>query len=267
MNAGVNQWLENLRVHQKLLTESEVRKICYLVKQIIIEECNVPQVRAPCIVVGDLHGQFYDFLELLSRGGDVSTSTYVFLGDFVDRGHYSVETISLLVVLKVRYPRNIVLLRGNHESRQVTQVYGFYDEVVKKYGNSNVWKYFTDLFDYLPLAALIDDSVFCVHGGLSPFLPTLDQIRCLQRVQEIPTGPYGDLLWSDPEDNIEDWEVNMRGAGWLFGRNPTEEFLYLNSLSLVTRAHQFVEGIICQRLYSLHHVSHPNSTLIKIRKP
>ena len=105
------------------------------------------------------------------------------MGDYVDRGYYSVETVSLLMCLKVRFPNRIYLTRGNHESRQITQVYGFYDECMRKYGNSNVWKYFTDLFDYLSLTAVVDNQIFCLHGGLSPSIETLDNIKMLERFQ------------------------------------------------------------------------------------
>jgi diadenosine tetraphosphatase ApaH/serine/threonine PP2A family protein phosphatase len=141
----------------------------------------------------------------------------------VDRGYYSVETVTLLVALKIRYPQRITILRGNHESRQITQVYGFYDECLRKYGNANVWKYFTDLFDYLPLTALIDNQIFCLHGGLSPSIDTLDNIRSLDRIQEVPHEG-----------------ISPRGAGYTFGQDISEAFNHNNGLTLVARAHQLV---------------------------
>ena len=113
-------------------------------------------------------------MELFRVGNDCPRTNYLFMGDFVDRGFYSVETFLLLLALKVRYPANITLIRGNHESRQITQVYGFYDECLRKYGSVNVWRYCTEIMDFLPLAAIVDEQVFCVHGGLSPNIDTLD---------------------------------------------------------------------------------------------
>jgi serine/threonine-protein phosphatase 2A catalytic subunit len=166
----------------KPLPETEVKALCELAKEILIREQNVHEVEAPVTICGDIHGQFHDLVELFKIGGAPPETKYLFMGDYVDRGHYSVETVTLLVALKCRYPNRITILRGNHESRQITQVYGFYDECLRKYGNANVWRHFTELFDYLPLTAVVSSAVFCLHGGLSPSIDTLDQIKQLDRV-------------------------------------------------------------------------------------
>jgi serine/threonine-protein phosphatase 4 catalytic subunit len=197
-------------------------------------------VDAPVTICGDIHGQFYDLKELFKVGGDCPSTNYLFLGDFVDRGFYSVETLLLLLALKVRYPDRITLIRGNHESRQITQVYGFYDECLRKYGSVNVWRYCTEIFDYMSLAALIEHKIFCVHGGLSPSVNTLDEIRAIDRRQEVPhDGAMCDLMWSDPEE-LEGWALSPRGAGYLFGGNVTRHFNQTNDLDMIARAHQLV---------------------------
>jgi diadenosine tetraphosphatase ApaH/serine/threonine PP2A family protein phosphatase len=165
-------------------------------------------------VCGDVHGQFHDLMELFRIGGRCPDTNYLFMGDYVDRGYYSVETVTLLVALKVRWRERVTILRGNHESRQITQVYGFYDECLRKYGSADVWKMFTDLFDYLPVTAVIENQIFCLHGGLSPSIDTLDVARALERVQEVPhEGPMCDLVWSDP-DQRPGWGISPRGAGF-----------------------------------------------------
>lgn len=166
----------------EIIKESEVKALCAKAREILIEESNVQRVDPPVTVCGDIHGQFYDLQELFKVGGDVPETNYLFLGDFVDRGFYSVETFLLLLALKVRYPDRITLIRGNHESRQITQVYGFYDECKRKYGSVNVWRYCTEIFDYLSLSAIVDDKIFCVHGGLSPSISTLDQVSHWRRM-------------------------------------------------------------------------------------
>jgi Calcineurin-like phosphoesterase len=168
------------------VSEHELKLLCQFVSELLLEESNVQPVVSPVTIVGDLHGQVFDLLELLNTGGWPPSTSYVFLGDFVDRGHNSVETLSLLLCLKLRHPAHITLLRGNHESRQITQVYGFYDECLRKYGNASVWRFCVQCFDTFGLAALIDERVFCVHGGLSPDIRTLDQVRAIDRNQEIP---------------------------------------------------------------------------------
>jgi len=224
----------------KPLPEAEVKALCEKAKEILTTESNVQPVRAPVTVCGDIHGQFYDLLELFRIGGKPPETNYLFMGDYVDRGFHSVECVTLLFALKVRYRDRITVLRGNHESRQITQVYGFYDESNKKYGNPNVWKFFTDLFDYVPLTATVENQFFCLHGGLSPSVDTLDHIRALDRIQEVPhEGPMCDLLWSDPDDR-SGWGISPRGAGYTFGQDISEQFNHNNNLKMIARAHQLV---------------------------
>ncbi|KAK4618024.1 Serine/threonine-protein phosphatase SIT4 [Fulvia fulva] len=374
-NAGPDEWLEQAKLC-RYLPEADMKRLCEIVKECLMEESNIQPVQAPVTVCGDIHGQFYDLLELfnvaggmpgevderaaaaaatarekearskrtsMSSGGaamfsasdlepptqitdpkvkrkmkrrfqkdsaytsaasedgsepggaddeerrgrmrsrsmnesvdegeDIeddgsedsgvgvrspepsrSKSTaqsnkvdhtnglqnFVFLGDFVDRGYFSLETFTLLMCLKAKFPDKVTLVRGNHESRQITQVYGFYEECQQKYGNASVWKSCCQVFDFLALAAIIDGKVLCVHGGLSPEIRTLDQIRVVARAQEIPhEGAFCDLVWSDPEE-VDTWAVSPRGAGWLFGDKVSSEFNHVNNLQLIARAHQLV---------------------------
>jgi serine/threonine-protein phosphatase 2A catalytic subunit len=233
----LERWLTKLQ-QGTALTEPEVKALTDLARERLLEESNVQPVQAPVTVCGDIHGQWHDLMELFKIGGVAPDTNYLFMGDYVDRGYYSVETVSLLVCLKVRYPDRVHILRGNHESRQITQVYGFYDECVRKYGSANVWKLYTDLFDYFPLTALVDNAIFCLHGGLSPSIDTLDHVRQLDRVQEVPhEGPMCDLLWSDPDDRAG-WGISPRGAGFTFGADISAQFNQRNGLSTVARAHQ-----------------------------
>ena len=225
----------------KLPGLEDILDLCAATTGVFAKEANVVRLQAPVTVVGDIHGQFYDLLELLEVGGRPPATNYLFLGDYVDRGYYSVETLLLLFALKCRWPRRVTLLRGNHETRQITQVYGFYDECLKKFGATSVWNRCTEVFDYIPLAAVVQDvGAFAVHAGLSPQLDTIDQIAALQRVAEPPhEGPMCDLLWSDPEE-ITGWGMSQRGAGYIFGGDVVEKFTRINALTSVCRSHQLV---------------------------
>ncbi|OAA62568.1 serine/threonine-protein phosphatase PP-X isozyme 2 [Niveomyces insectorum RCEF 264] len=152
--SDIDQAIAQLRACRPI-PEEQVRELCHKARELLIEEGNVVTVTAPVTICGDIHGQFHDLMELFRVGGDVPDTNYLFLGDFVDRGFYSIETFLLLLCLKVRYPDRMTLIRGNHESRQITTVYGFYDECLRKYGSANVWRYCCDVFDYLALAAIV----------------------------------------------------------------------------------------------------------------
>ncbi|EEB06737.2 protein phosphatase type 2A [Schizosaccharomyces japonicus yFS275] len=228
------------RIQKKeLIAEVVIATLCSLAKETLVQESNTVQLSTPITVVGDIHGQFDDLLEIFKIGGPCPYTNYLFLGDYVDRGFYSVETILLLICLKLRYPQRMTLLRGNHESRGVTQTYGFYAECVRKYGNANVWRHLTELFDYLTLSAVIDGRLFCVHGGLSPSIQHVDQILVMNRFREFPhEGPMADLMWSDPDPSIQEFALSPRGAGYSFGERIVDKFLHSNKLDHILRAHQ-----------------------------
>jgi len=152
---------------------------------------------------------------------------------------FSVETICYLVALKLRWPNRVTLLRGNHESEGITQVYGFYAEVMRKYGSATVWKHLVELFNFFPISAVVGGSVYCVHGGLSPSIQTLDQLRLVDRFQELQSeGPLADIMWSDPDPTVETFSQSKRGVGFLFGESNLVQFLRTNSLHHVVRSHQ-----------------------------
>lgn len=241
---GPETWFEEIKAC-RALPEGDMKLLCERVKDLLMEESNIQPVKSPVTVCGDIHGQFHDLLELFKVAGGFPsrgnlTTNYIFLGDYVDRGYFSLETFTLLMILKVKFPEHVTLVRGNHESRQITQVYGFYEECLNKYGSTMVWKYCCQVFDFLTLSAIIDGQILCIHGGLSPEIRMLDQIRVLSRAQEVPhEGGFCDLVWSDP-DNVETWAISPRGAGWLFGAKVAREFNHINGLSLIARAHQLV---------------------------
>ncbi|EZG55614.1 serine/threonine-protein phosphatase [Gregarina niphandrodes] len=245
---SIDEMLEGLKTRGELLTEKEIRGVIARAKEIFLEECNVVHLSSPVTVAGDIHGQFYDLLTLFEIGGELPQTSYIFLGDYVDRGGNSVETLLYLVLLKLKWPSRITLLRGNHESRQITQVYGFYRECLRKYGTPTVWRLCTELFDYLVVGALVDQRVLCIHGGLSPEVKLLDDLAGIQRLGEIPdVGAFGDIVWSDPSSLVEAWAVNPRGAGYLFGERVANEFCHLNDLDLIARAHQLaMDGYLYQ---------------------
>ncbi|XP_075283227.1 serine/threonine-protein phosphatase PP1-alpha catalytic subunit [Opisthocomus hoazin] len=156
------------------LTENEIRGLCLKSREIFLSQPILLELEAPLKICGDIHGQYYDLLRLFEYGGFPPESNYLFLGDYVDRGKQSLETICLLLAYKIKYPENFFLLRGNHECASINRIYGFYDECKRRY-NIKLWKTFTDCFNCLPIAAIVDEKIFCCHGGLSPDLQSMEQ--------------------------------------------------------------------------------------------
>jgi serine/threonine-protein phosphatase PP1 catalytic subunit len=223
------------------LKEEDIKCCIMKLKRILEQESSLLKLEAPLKIVGDIHGQYSDLLRLLDCGGYPPDTKYLFLGDYVDRSQYGIECMCLLACFKIKYPGKVFLLRGNHECGPISRIYGFYDEVKKRY-NIKLWKVFCDMFNVLPLAATIDDKIFCVHAGLSPELTSLEAIARVERPTEVPEeGLVCDLLWSDPEPGISGWAENDRGVSYTFGPDIVTNFLEKYDFDLVVRAHQVVE--------------------------
>ena len=235
--------------------------------KIVQEQPMVLKVEAPVKVFGDIHGQYQDlmrFFDLFSApiqgpGGDIDGLDYIFLGDYVDRGTHSLETICLLMALKIKFPNQIHLLRGNHEDRWINSVFGFQTELCERLrddiDNPAIFTKFNDFFDYLPLAAIINDEVLCLHGGIGSSINSLSDIEKIQRplevIHEVSNSDQQlvvDILWSDPTDSDIETGIQANstrdptGVGNIvkFGPDRVEEFLKGNNLSLILRAHECV---------------------------
>ncbi|KAI5072229.1 hypothetical protein GOP47_0012935 [Adiantum capillus-veneris] len=246
-------WKPPLR-RQFILDCNEVLELCDCAERIFSQEPTVLQLRAPVKIFGDLHGQFGDLMRLFdeygspSTAGDITYIDYLFLGDYVDRGQHSLETITLLLALKVEYPRNVHLIRGNHEAADINALFGFRIECIERMGEREgnfVWRRINQLFDWLPLAALIESKIICMHGGIGRSINHVGQIENLQRPITMETGSVVlmDLLWSDPTENdsVEGLRPNARGPGLVtFGPDRVLEFCKNNDLQLIIRAHECV---------------------------
>jgi len=223
------------------LSEGEISALCIRSRDVFVLQPILLELECPLKVCGDVHGQYPDLMRLFECGGFPPEANYLFLGDYVDRGKQSLETICLLLAYKAKYPENFFLLRGNHECASINRIYGFYDECKRRY-SIRLWKTFTDCFNCLPVSAVIDEKILCMHGGLSPELSNLEQIKRVVRPTDVPdTGLLCDLLWSDPEKEVSGWGENDRGVSFTFGPDVVENFLRKHGLDLVCRAHQVVE--------------------------
>ena len=210
-------------------------------REIFLRQPTLIRASCPIKICGDLHGQYSDLIRMFDVAGYPGDNSFLFLGDYVDRGRQSIETIALLLAYKIKYPESIFLLRGNHESSSINRIYGFYDECKRRY-STLVWKYFTDTFNCMPIAAVVGERILCMHGGISPELTSLIKIEEIKRPAEIPdSGLFCDILWSDPQEEIFGWGENDRGVSVTFGENIVSEFCAKHDLDLICRAHQVVE--------------------------
>lgn len=223
------------------LFEEQILLLCHAATQSFLSVKPLLRIEAPIVICGDTHGQYSDLLRIFEFLGYPPKTRYLFLGDYVDRGNQSIETVCLLYAMKIKYPDHVYLLRGNHEDASLNRVYGFYDECKRKY-NVKLWRTFVDTFNVLPVAALVGGKILCMHGGLSPDLQKISQIDSIERPSKIPeTGIMCDLLWADPEKDLTGWDENDRGISYIFGADVVKEFVKRNNIDLICRAHQVVE--------------------------
>jgi len=226
--------------------QDTVAAICKQVREIFMSQDMLLDLQAPLKVCGDIHGQYHDLLRIFDHVGFPPKANYLFLGDYVDRGKKSLETIILLFAYKIKYPENFFLLRGNHESPSICRIYGFYDECKRRY-NVKMWRMFLDVFNCLPVCARIDDRVLCMHGGLSQEMLVEGNdcnslVDSLTRPADIPdSGFLCDLLWADPMVEGSGFGPNDRGVSVSFGADVLGDILAKENLDLVVRAHQVVE--------------------------
>ncbi|KAK4779550.1 hypothetical protein SAY87_015656 [Trapa incisa] len=239
---------------QFFLDCNEIADLCDSAERIFSSESSVLQLKAPIKIFGDLHGQFGDLMRLFdeygapSTAGDIAYIDYLFLGDYVDRGQHSLETISLLLALKVEHPLNVHLIRGNHEAADINALFGFRIECIERMGERDgiwAWHRMNRLFNWLPLAALIEKKIICMHGGIGRSINHVEQIENIQRPITMEAGSIVlmDLLWSDPTENdsVEGLRPNARGPGLVtFGPDRVMEFCNNNDLQLIVRAHECV---------------------------
>lgn len=256
---------KNRSFSPKFFNENDIMSLCQSVKNVLISQPVLLELEGPLKICGDIHGQFFDLIRLFELCGDPGSTNYLFLGDYVDRGKQSLETICLLYAYKVKFPTTFFLLRGNHESQAISRIYGFFDECKRRY-NVKLWRTFLDVFNNMPVAAIIENQIFCCHGGLSPeFLkpdvPDLDnlkkKIKTITRPTDVPEeGIVCDLVWADPLDtsaigpvdnfptalfNDTGFAPNERGVSYVFSPTVVDSFLSRFSFDLVVRAHQVVE--------------------------
>ncbi|CAD2215686.1 serine/threonine-protein phosphatase PP1 [Angomonas deanei] len=224
-----------------LVREEDVRSVLATVRDIFMSQPMLLEIKAPVQVCGDTHGQYYDLLRIYEKCGFPPYANYLFLGDYVDRGKHSVETLMLQFCYKIVYPENFFLLRGNHECASINRLYGFFDDVKRRY-STKLFKVFVDVFNTMPVCCVISEKIICMHGGLSPDLTQLCSINELERPCDVPDrGIMCDLLWADPEYEVSGFLESDRGVSYLFGEDIVNDFLDMVDMDLIVRAHQVVD--------------------------
>ncbi|EAY04851.1 Serine/threonine protein phosphatase PP1-gamma catalytic subunit, putative [Trichomonas vaginalis G3] len=231
------------KINNNLIRPQEMYWLIEQVTAIFKKQPICLELMPPVTICGDIHGQYHDLLRLFEAGGSPAITNYLFLGDYVDRGNSSLNTICLLFAYKIKYPQNFFLLRGNHEDKDVNREYGFLRECYETHSHDKLYKAFNKCFNWLPISAIIDGRVLCIHGGICPNLKYVSQLKEIRRPYKLSKQEFIlDLLWSDPDKKTDEFEDNIdRGLSYLFGKSPVQKFLHDNDLDLIVRGHQAVD--------------------------
>lgn len=221
-----------------------VLDICQQALELFRTEESLLTISSPVVIVGDVHGHMIDLLRIFHELGFPPARNYLFLGDFVDRGEFSSECVILILLLKVLFPRHVWLIRGNHEFSDLWMHCGFAAELGRNFQGRGVVEAFSTVFSYMPLGAVLFDSILCVHGGIGPALTCREQIKQIPRpVLSYESEPIASLMWSDPSNEVEYFKMSSRGLGFLFGKKALHTFLENEQLDLLVRGHVCVDGV------------------------
>ena len=241
---NISSYAQNLtKLNLPIYDEQTVIQICQTVEQIFANEPMILQINEPIFVIGDIHGHILDLFRIFRQLGMPDITKYLFLGDLVDRGEFSVETILFLFIIKALYPNNIYIIRGNHEFEFMANQFGFSDQLTDVYGHDALQKYFYAVFSQMPLGASIFQTYLAVHGGIGPSLFSVNQIsRQTRPLVDFVDDNITSLLWSDPADISDYFSPSSRGSGYFYGKEALHEFLVDNKYKMLIRGHECVQN-------------------------
>ena len=222
-----------------VLKPADLKSLLSRIKSLFAAEPVMLTLKSPCIIVGDLHGHLLDLLRVLKNHGLPLQHKYLFLGDIVDRGEFSLETSVIVFILKFLYPESVYIIRGNHEFDSLASQYGFLSELQEVYHDQSIYDAFMDVFSVMPFSAVVDNSIICVHGGIGPKLTNINQLASLERpMADFDAPVVSDLVWSDPSDRVQTYGPSPRGMGCRFGRDSAALFLKCVKKKVIVRGHE-----------------------------
>ena len=240
VNTDISMYIQKKKQLRLPIVPKELLKnLAFTAQSIFQNEKLVLELSAPVVIVGDLHGHILDLFRILKTMGCPPMQNYLFLGDLVDRGEFSTETCTLVFLLKVLFPNNVFLIRGNHEFREITHNAGWDKEIYHMYTDDSLFDYFINAFEYIPIAALIDEFMVCIHGGVGENFRSLFQVQDIPRpIKTFENKALTDLLWGDPDPQVEEYGSSYRGLGNTYGAGPAKRFLEDTQVKFLVRGHQ-----------------------------